>query len=169
MTSPDFTYPQPTDSELRAQQPGDDDLHQKPHTPALGTSDSEVAQAAWAAQAPQTPQQSQRLGRVALGLAIAAAGLSLLASIVLGLTVGPIEADYGSTIAEAPDWVGSLALALMGLQAVLTGVGITALVVGMVAAALHRGRVLGIVATIIAVLAPVVSFGVYIVLSFAAL
>lgn len=171
MTSPDFMYPQPTDDELAAQQP---------YTPALGGHGiaSGVGQTADVGRALTPPDNAAdsrspvaganrpRLGKVALVTAIVAAGLSLIASIILGVTVGPMEVEYGSYFTDTPSWYRNLAIALFGLQALCAALGITGLIMGIVSAVTGRGRTQGIVAIAITVLAPFLSFAIFIILSF---
>ena len=172
MTSPDFMYPQPTDDELAAQQP---------YTPALGgpgivpgtgptagvghtlTSPDNAADS----RPPVADAKGPRLGKAALVIAIVAAVLSLIASIILGMTVGPMEAEYGYYFTDTPSWYGNLAVALFGLQALCAALGITGLIMGIVSAATNRGKTQGTVAIAIAVLAPFLSFALFMVLSFA--
>ena len=177
MTSPDFMYPQPTDDELAAQQPlaaalgshmvasstgqtaGAGHIHSSAHTPVSSGSETHSRIA-------MTDANRARLGKVALATAIVAAGLSLIASIILGVTVGPTEAEYGYYFTDAPDWYRNLAIGLFGLQALCTALGITGLIMGIVSVATGRGRTQGIVAVAITVLAPFISFSVFLILAF---
>ena len=203
MTSTDFTYPQPTDGELAAQQPwgpapnppliysspttGFDHFDQLPHSagaPTPGASSSAGSPTPTAsstaggganadgfaytagphvADAPISPA----MGRTAMVLSIVAGVLSVVASVILGVTVGPAEAASGYYFADSPDWYQSLAAALVGLQALCTGLGVTAIILGIIAAVTARGRTFGIIAIAAAVIAPFVSFGTFIALSFA--
>ncbi|WP_166969358.1 hypothetical protein [Brevibacterium atlanticum] len=197
MTSTDFTYPQPTDDELAAQQPrhpapnapliysspgaGLDHYEQAPHPaniPAPGavsaasggtSADGFVhgARPRSAGPDPADATNSPALGRTAMVLSLVAGVLSVVASVILGATVGPSEAASGYYFTDTPDWYQSLAAALVGLQALCTGLGVTAVILGIVAAVTARGRTFGIIAISAAVIAPFVSFGTFIALSFA--
>ncbi|WP_145997447.1 hypothetical protein [Brevibacterium sp. 239c] len=155
MTSPDFMYPQPTDDELAAQQP---------YTAALGSQVSTLSRSPVS-----SPADANRplLGKVALGITIIAAGLSLLASITLGVTIGPVENEHGHFFTDIPSWYQNLAIALAGLQVLCAALGVTGLIMGIVSAASDRARTQGIIAIAIAVLAPFISFGLFMILSLA--
>lgn len=122
--------------------------------------------------APSTPPShralpgSSRLGRWALLLALAAAGISLVASAILGVTAGPAKAATGSYFGDDA-WYTNLGVTLFSVQALCTVAGLTGLVLGIVAAVSDRGRTLGIIATAVAVVAPIVSFALFLILSFA--
>ncbi|SDS23028.1 hypothetical protein SAMN04489751_1532 [Brevibacterium sandarakinum] len=165
MTSPDFMYPQPTDDELAAQQPYTTTLgshaHVVDHTPASSGTETDHD------GTPPAGANRPRLGKVAMVVAIIAAGLSLIASFVLGLTLGPMEIEYGYYFTDTPSWYRNLAIALFGLQALCTAIGITGLIMGIVSAATGRGRTQGIIAVAITVLAPFVSFAIFMILGFA--
>lgn len=118
-----------------------------------------------AAVASGTPGSS-RLGRWALLLALAAAGISLIASAILGVTAGPAEAATGSYFGDDA-WYTNLGVTLFSVQALCTVAGLTGLVLGIVAAVSDRGRTLGIIATAVSVVAPIVSFALFLILSFA--
>ncbi|SMX73315.1 hypothetical protein BANT918_00875 [Brevibacterium antiquum CNRZ 918] len=170
MTSPDFTYPQPTDDELAAQQP---------YTAARGNHVHGVVHSSAVGQAPTSPgvqpdhdrispagANRPLLGTVALVVTIVSAGLSLLASIVLGVTIGPMENENGYYFADTPSWYQNLAIALAGLQVLCAALGVTGLIMGIVSVATSRARTQGVVAIAIAALAPFVSFGIFMILSF---
>lgn len=176
MTSPDFMYPQPTDDELAAQQP----YPTAPGTHAHGASHRSASHKHSSGHSPASPSTETdhdgtpptganrpRLGKVAMVVALVAAGLSLITSLVLGLTIGPMEIEYGYYFTDTPSWYRNLAIALFGLQALCTAIGITGLIMGIVSAATGRGRTQGIVAVSISVLAPFVSFGIFMILGFA--
>ncbi|MCD1287724.1 MULTISPECIES: hypothetical protein [unclassified Brevibacterium] len=169
MTSPNFMYPQPTDDELASQQPGSTGAPSapggEPHSDHGGPNPQ---QAALHQQTHPLVEKSPRLGVVALTLSIIAASVSLVASIVLALTVGPAEAASGYYFTDIPEWMQTLSIGLLGLQGLLTGLGIAGLITGIIATVTARGRTQGIIATAVAVLAPLVSFGVFVTMSFAA-
>jgi hypothetical protein len=167
MTSTDFTYPQPTDDELAAQQP----RNPVPNAPLVYSSPGVAGPHSAAPHSPRTDPadatNSPALGRTAMVLSLVAGVLSVVASVILGATVGPSEAASGYYFTDTPDWYQSLAAALVGLQALCTGLGVTAIILGIVAAVTARGRTFGIIAISAAVVAPFVSFGTFIALSFA--
>ncbi|VEW10651.1 Uncharacterised protein [Brevibacterium casei] len=158
MTSPNFAYPQPTDDELAAQGPAVAPIDPPLHRPVQ----TDPFEAAVATGTPGSP----RLGKAALILALAAAGISLIASAVLGVTAGPAEAANGSYFGD-DSWYQTLGVTLFSVQAVCTIAGLTGLVLGIAATVTDRGRTPGIIATAVAAIAPIVSFALFLVLSFA--
>lgn len=150
MTPPNFMYPQPTDAELASQHTGFTAPPNLQHD----------------AQAPA--ERSPRLGVVALTFSIIAASASLITTVALALIVGPSEAADGYYFSDIPAWMQSLAIGLLGLQGILTGLGIAGLITGIIATVTARGRTQGIIASVVAALAPLVSFAVFVILSFAA-
>ena len=184
MTSPNFMYPQPTDDELASQQPwptGPTDPASQPGPagqPGAPSAPGGEPHSAYGVPNPQHAalhqqthppvEKSPRLGVVALTLSIIAASVSVVASIVLALTVGPAEAASGYYFTDIPEWMQTLSIGLLGLQGLLTGLGIAGLITGIIATVTARGRTQGIIATAVAVLAPLVSFGVFVTMSFAA-
>ncbi|MCT2357190.1 hypothetical protein M3G54_02270 [Brevibacterium casei] len=184
MTSTNFAYPQPTDDELAAQMSADDHFPNHPNrsgpsgsVPASGPGGavSDSAAASWAGTgAPDAGAASSgpgalspRLGKAALILSIIAAGLSLIASAILGSTVGPMEAASGYYFSDLPSWYTGIAVGLFSVQGLCAVLGLTGLVMGIVATATGRGRTQGILAIAIAVFAPVISFALFVILSFA--
>jgi hypothetical protein len=182
MTSTDFTYPQPTDDELAAQQP----RSPSPHAPLIYSSPgagleqyerapnppgavepSAVAGASGGVTGAPVSAKSPTLGKSALVLALIAAVLTLVASAILGATLGPTEAASGYHFADVPEWYQILATGLVGLQVLCAGVGITAIIMGIVSAVTARGRIFGIIAIAAAAIAPLLSFGMFVALSFA--
>lgn len=166
MTSPNFMYPQPTDDELAAQvragAPPDLTAHsQAPPHGVVGSGPTVPVSAAGS-----RPPGSPFLGKAALALTLVAAGVTLVASAVLGITVGPEEAANGSYFG-GESWRTTLGVTLFGLQALCAVVGLTGLTLGIVATVTDRGRTPGIIATAVAVIAPIVSFALFIILSFA--
>ncbi len=112
--------------------------------------------------------KSPTLGKVAVVFSIVAMVLSLAASVILGATVGPSEAATGYYFTDTPDWYQTLATVLVGVQGLCVCSGLTAIVLGITAAATGRGRTPGIIAIAIAAIAPFVSFGTFVALSFLA-
>jgi hypothetical protein len=186
MTSPDFTYPQPTDDELAAQQPRTPSLHAPliysspgtgfdhceyaPHSRAAGaTRAAGTAGAIGTTRAARAadPAESPALGKTALILSILATVLTLAASALLGATVDPAEAASGYYFTDTPDWYQGLAIGLVALQALCACLGTAAIVMGIVSTITGRGRTFGIVAIAAAAVAPFASFGTFLALSFA--
>lgn len=165
MTSPDFMYPQPTDDELAAQQPYTAALGSQVHT----SNRSPASPSTEADHGETSPADANRplLGKVALGITIIAAGLSLLASITLGVTIDPMEKAHGYFFTDIPSWYQNLAIALAGVQVLCAALGVTGFIMGIVSAANGRARTQGIVAIAIAFLAPSISFGLFMILSLA--
>lgn len=172
MTSSNFMYPQPTDDELASQQPWPNAPTGAPNShggePNSAGRGPDPQHAAMHQQMDPPIEKSPRLGIIALTLSIIAACVSLVASIILALTVGPAEAEFGYYFTDIPEWMQTLSIGLLGLQGLLTGLGIAGLITGIIATVTARGRTQGIVASAVAVLAPLVSFGVFVTLSFAA-
>ena len=170
MTSTDFSYPQPTDDELAAQQPRvptppAQPIYASPHPDDLADAHDAAATARTDGAA---SAKSPTLGKVAVALAIVAMVLSLAASVILGATVGPSEATSGYYFTDTPDWYQTLATVLVGVQGLCTCAGITGIILGITAAVTERGRTPGVVAIAVAAIAPFVSFGTFVVLSFIA-
>jgi hypothetical protein len=120
---------------------------------------------------PPAAPKSPRLGQVAMYAAIGIFVLSVIASIVVGTAAGPLSTRTStsfnfSTNDLTPEQAASFAGvgALIGVQMLLgSAIGVWALVQGIVAAATKRGRSYGVVAIIVAAVAPIVSFIVYMV------
>ena len=111
--------------------------------------------------------KSPTLGKVAVALSIVAMALSLAASVILGVTVGPSEAASGYYFTDVPEWYESLATGLVGLQVLCAVAGVTTIIMGIVSAVTARGRTFGIIAIAAAAIAPLLSFGTFVALSFA--
>ncbi len=171
-------YPQPTDDELASQQPSTAALGLGHHVHG-GSNGASHSHGSVIGQTPaslntetnhggMSPAGANRplLGKLALVLTIIAAGLSLLISIILGITIGPMENANGYYFTDAPSWYQNLAIVFAGLQVLCAALGFTGLIMGIVAAVTGRARTQGIVAISIAVLAPFISFGVFMILSF---
>ncbi|GAA2066520.1 MULTISPECIES: hypothetical protein [Leifsonia] len=128
---------------------------------------SAFAPAGWAA--PPAPPRSRALGVTAMSIAIPVFVLSVIASVVVGVSAGPLATRTSSSFSfNTSDLTAQQAEAfapvavLMGVQILLgTALGILALVLGIVAVATKRGRPFGVVAIIVAAAAPIVSFAVY--------
>lgn len=168
MTSTDFSYPQPIDDELAAQQPRvptppAQPIYASPHPDDLDHTHDAGATARMDGDA---SAKSPTLGKAALTLSIVAMVLSLAASAILGATVGPSEAASGYYFTDTPDWYQTLATVLVGVQGLCTCVGITGIVLGIVSTVTGRGRTPGIIAIAVAAIAPFVSFGTFVALSF---
>lgn len=119
--------------------------------------------------APEPAPRSRALGLTSMYIAIPLFVLSVIASAVVGVSIGPFANrsatgfSYNSSNLPA-DQAAALAPVglLMGAQILVgTALGILALVLGIVAVATKRGRPFGIVGIIVSVAAPIVSFAVY--------
>lgn len=121
--------------------------------------------------APPAPPRSRALGVTSMAIAIAVFVLSNVASVVVGASAGPLATRTATSFTInssdlTPDQAAAFApvALLMGAQILLgTILGITALVLGIIAAATKRGRAFGIVGIAVAAAAPIVSFLVYMV------
>lgn len=119
----------------------------------------------WAQPAPRPPR-SKTVGRVAMIAAICVFVLSLIAATLIGLASGPYAVRNGSGFhlntsnSSDPAFLAANIAALFHF-ALGTLVGIWALVQGIVAAATNRGRSFGVVAIVLAAVAPVLSFVIY--------
>jgi hypothetical protein len=109
------------------------------------------------------PVRSSRLGRIALIVAIVVFVLSITISVIVGVGAIPFTEHSGRSFsfnlsANSTNRTEA-ALAVLGLLQVAfgTGLGLWALVQGIVAIATRRGRAFGVAALVIAVLAPVLS------------
>jgi hypothetical protein len=181
MTSTDFTYPQPTDDELAAQQP----RSPSPHAPLIYSSPgagleqyerapdpSGAAGVVRGARRCRRGAGGRGFGEVAdsgedgPGLRAHRRGSHLAASAILAATIGPTEAASGYYFTDVPEWYQSLATGLVGLQVLCAGMGITAIIMGIVSAVTARGRTFGIIAIAAAAIAPLLSFGTFVALSF---
>ena len=119
--------------------------------------------------APEPVTRSRGLGLTAMLIAASVFVLSIVASVVVGMSAGPLASRTSSsfnfsTSHLSPEQAASFAPVgiLMGVQILLgTVLGILALVLGIIAVATRRGRPFGIVGICLAVAAPIVSFGVY--------
>lgn len=169
MTSTDFSYPQPTDDELAAQQPRVPappvhPVYASPRPDDLADAHNGVNTRMDGAASVKSPT----LGKVAVALSIVAMALSLAASVILGVTVGPSEAASGYYFTDTPDWYQTLATVLVGVQGLCTCLGLTGMILGITAAVTGRGRTPGIIAIAISAIAPFVSFGTFVALAFIA-
>ncbi|MCM1012996.1 MULTISPECIES: hypothetical protein [unclassified Brevibacterium] len=167
MTSPNFSYPQPTDDELAAQMPAGPSALRTPAPPVPGPVDPVTGLVDPVPGSAVAGAPSPRLGKWALGLTLGAAALSLIASMILGATAGPAEAANGRYFSDAPAWLTVLGTTLFALQGLCTLAGLSGLVMGIIATATDRGRTQGIIATAVAIFTPVISFALFLVLSFA--
>ncbi len=169
MTSPNFSFPQPTDDELAAQMPAAPSALRTSSAPAPGPVDPVPGPVDPVPGYAPVGAPSPRLGKWALGLTVGAAALSLIASMILGATAGPAEAANGRYFSDAPAWLTVLGTTLFALQGLCTLAGLSGLVMGIIATAADRGRTQGIIATAVAIFAPVISFALFLILSFALL
>jgi len=120
--------------------------------------------------APPDAPRPRTLGAVSMGLALAVFVLSMVASAYVGASAGPLSHRTATSFAFDSSNVSSAhsaTIASIGILTVAqlvfgTVLGIVALVLGIVAAATKRGRAFGVVGIVVAALAPVLSFGLYI-------
>lgn len=116
-------------------------------------------------QPPAPPATGSGLGLVALILAllatVGASAVGAASAWQLGLAAGkgsataPMDADFDwSVLAPVRDWALAGELAFW----IGTAVGITALVIGVIALVTQRGRVPGMIAVVVAALGPIVFF-----------
>lgn len=122
-------------------------------TPRFDSSDTILLSSADPRPAP--PSASPAAGRRALGLALIAVAGALLAVTVLGVSIGPMEAEHGRTLADTPGWYQAIAAGLGGSLLLWSALGATGLALGIRAVAQHRGRGSGIAAIVVAVAGPV--------------
>jgi hypothetical protein len=99
-----------------------------------------------------TPAGDPKLGRTALTFAVIVLIAGLVASVLIGLFATNYAADDQSGFPQRPD---GLAMTLHFLGGSV--LGIIAIVLGLRAAILNRGRKLGIVAVLLAGAAPFIS------------
>jgi hypothetical protein len=136
-------------------------------TPTDPTAPAHAAPAPYSAAAPTpAPAKPKTLGTVAFVLALAVFVISLAVSVLNGMAAAPFADTRGglsystdlssSDPAEAAVGIASMAHILIGSL-----LGITALVLGIIAAASNRGRALGIVGAVLAFLAPGLSLAVF--------
>ncbi|MFE4949938.1 hypothetical protein ACFQ9V_07495 [Leifsonia sp. NPDC056665] len=120
--------------------------------------------------APPAPLRPRTLGAVSMGLALGVFVLSLVASVYIGMTAGPLmHGTAGTAYTVDSTNLSQAQLAafapigvLMGAQMLFgTVLGILALVLGIIAVATKRGRAFGVVGIAVAAAAPVLSFIVY--------
>jgi hypothetical protein len=114
-------------------------------------SDTPVSAAA-PSEAPRTAPGDPKLGRTALTFAVIVLIAGLAASLLIGLFATTYAADDTSGFPQRPD---ALAATLHFLGGSI--LGIIAIVLGLRAAILNRGRKLGIVAVLLAGAAPFAS------------
>ncbi|WP_431280014.1 hypothetical protein [Leifsonia poae] len=159
-------YQQPAYQQPVYQQPGAYPAAQAYVQPYAGVPAGYPGYGAGYAAAPK----SKVLGVVAMYGAIVVLVLSVIASIVVGNSVGPI-ADRSSTgfsyststmTAEQAAAFGGTALLILAQLAGGTVIGLWALIQGIIAAATKRGRAYGVIAIVVAAAAPIISFIVYI-------
>ncbi|NYF10204.1 hypothetical protein HDC94_001360 [Leifsonia sp. AK011] len=121
-------------------------------------------------QPAQAAPKKPGLGIAALIIAIAVFVISMIwaiangfsAASIPGLVEGSFEDGFqaGAEAAESPQGA-AFGLSVLGHVVVGTLAGVTALVLGIIAIVQKRGRAQGIVATVIAVIAPIVSYFAY--------
>jgi hypothetical protein len=106
------------------------------------------------------PARTARLGLVAMIAAIAVFVVSLILAGTLGSAAGPYSIRNGGgfsfhfNVGDPNPAINALAIAMLLHVALGTGVGLWALIQGIVATATSRGRRFGIIAIVFAGLAP---------------
>jgi len=113
------------------------------------------------------PARTTRLGLVAMIAAIGVFAVSLILAGTLGAAAGPYSIrnaggfNFRFNVGDPDPTINALAIAML-LHAFLgTGVGLWALIQGIVATAMNRGRRFGIIAIVFAGLAPGLSLVVF--------
>jgi hypothetical protein len=136
-------------------------------TPTDHTAPAHAAPAPYSAAAPTpAPAKPKTLGTVAFVLALAVFVISLAVSVLNGMAAAPF-ADTRGGLSYSTDLSSSdpaeVAVGIASMAHILIGslLGITALVLGIIAAASNRGRALGIVGAVLAFLAPGLSLAVF--------
>ncbi len=106
--------------------------------------------------------KSRTLGLVAMIIAIVVFVVTLAVFIDLGTLIGPYAVRSGNSVTinqqTATPAISGFSLGLIATLFFGTAFGLWALVQGIVATAKNRGRAFGIIAIVVAVLAPLVSF-----------
>ena len=108
----------------------------------------------------RTPPPTSRLGRVAMAVGIGVFVVSITLAIVLGTAAGPHSTrndggfHFNFNVGDPDPTVNTLALAMLLHVLIGTGLGLWALIQGIVATATKRGRPFGIIAIVTAGLAP---------------
>ncbi|WP_146065678.1 hypothetical protein [Arthrobacter pityocampae] len=108
------------------------------------------------------PPASARLGVGARRLAVIAAIGSLTTSVLIGLFLGPLEAQSAQGLSELEQALLITCFIGLGSQVVWLGLGLWALIQGIVAVTDHRGRRHGRWAVWLAFTTPILSFGVFV-------
>jgi len=116
---------------------------------------------------PPVPARTPRLGRIAMIAAIAVFVVSLILAVTLGAAAGPYSTrtpggfNFHFNVGDPNPAINALAIAMLLHVFLGTGVGLWALIQGIVATASNRGRRFGIVAIVFAGLAPGLSLVVF--------
>ena len=116
---------------------------------------------------PAPPARTPRLGLVAMIAALAVFVVSLVLAGTLGAAAGPYSTRNGGgfsfqfNVGDPNPVINALAISMLLHVALGTGVGLWALIQGIVATATSRGRRFGIVAIVFAALAPGLSLIVF--------
>lgn len=119
------------------------------------------------------PPRSRRLGWVAMIVGLGVFMLSVIAALLMGFAAAPYAIagpnGFNVNLSINPDDPVETTLAVLAFSHVVlgTGLGVWAIVQGIVAIATRRGRAFGVVAVIAAFLAPGVSLVVYLVTALA--
>ncbi len=119
--------------------------------------------------APATRRRPRTFGVVSMAIALAVFVLSVAASVIVGVNAGPLATRSSTSFSFntsdlTPDQAAAFApvALLIGAQMLLgTILGITALVLGIIAVSTKRGRAFGVVGIVVAAVAPIASLAVY--------
>lgn len=111
---------------------------------------------------PQQSHPSTGLGTTSLVLALIALLGSTTASILLGTHLGTTQTELSPNFGDMPPDAQRKAFLLAGSQILWTALGVTALVTGIVAVRRRRGVQQGRAGAVVAVLAPFLSFGAFV-------
>ncbi len=112
---------------------------------------------------PWSVMPRRTIGEVALGFSITAAVLAFITATFHGIATGFVGITAASDMSSAPGWYMGLAIVFAILFLVFTLCGISGLIAGIVAIVRNRGRGLGAIAIVLAILGPFFSLLVFVV------
>lgn len=104
---------------------------------------------------------TDRLDRRALALAVIALTGAIVSAVIVGATIGPMEAAHGRLLSDTPTWYQGIVWALGASQAAWAALGIAGLVAGIVARGRRGGGARAVVAILLAVLGPAAAGGAF--------
>lgn len=105
-----------------------------------------------------------RWGHRSLVAALVALIGGLISAVGIGATIGPMELEHGRQLTDTPGWYQLVVWVLGGLMLVWSVLGVAGLSFGIAALVRGEGRARPISAIILAVLGPVITFGLLILL-----